>query len=81
MKSWFAALPLALAIPALAAAKPPAPATPLFASDAPIRVTIQGPISSLASNRSETPRPASMTVDVARSSRTSRTVDTGIIRR
>ena len=63
MKSWFAALPLALAIPALAAAKPPAPATPLFASDAPIRVTIQGPISSLASNRSETPRSASMTVD------------------
>ncbi|HKP34985.1 MAG TPA: hypothetical protein VJT70_09440 [Sphingomicrobium sp.] len=38
-------------------------ATPLFASDAPIRVTIQGPIASLASNRAEVPRPATMTVD------------------
>lgn len=63
MKSWFAALPLAFAVPAIAFAKPPSPPTPLFASDAPIRVKIQGPISSLASNRSETPRPATMTVD------------------
>jgi hypothetical protein len=39
------------------------PATPLFASDAPIRVTIQGPMASLASNRSEVPRAATMTVD------------------
>ncbi len=37
--------------------------TPLFASDAPIRVRIQGPIGSLVSNRGETPRPATMTVD------------------
>ena len=39
------------------------PPTPLFASDAPIRVTIKGPMSSLASNRAEVPRPATMTVD------------------
>ena len=45
------------------AAKPPAPPTPLFASDAPINVTIQGPISELVSNRSETPRPATLTAD------------------
>ena len=63
MKSWFAAFPLVLAWPAAVVAKPPSPPTPLFASDAPIRVTIQGPISSIASNRSETPRPATMTVD------------------
>ena len=37
--------------------------TPLFASDAPIRVTIQGPMATLASNRAEVPRPAIMTVD------------------
>jgi hypothetical protein len=42
------------------AAKPPAPPTPLFASDKPIDVTIQGPISELVSNRSETPRPATL---------------------
>ena len=63
MKSWFAAFPLALALSAAAFAKPPSPPTPFFASDAPIHVTIQGPISALVSNRSETPRPASMTVD------------------
>jgi hypothetical protein len=45
------------------AAKPPAPATPLFASDAPINVTIQGPISDLVSNRSETPRPGTLIAD------------------
>lgn len=36
---------------------------PLFASDAPIHITIQGPMSSLASNRATVPRPATMTVD------------------
>jgi hypothetical protein len=52
---------LALAtVAASAAAKEP---TPLFASDTPIHVTLQGPMSGLASNRSETPRPATMTVD------------------
>jgi hypothetical protein len=58
MRIWFGAVSLALA--GTAFAKPP---TPLFASDTPIHVTIQGPISSLVSSRSETPRPASMTVD------------------
>lgn len=42
------------------AAKQPAP---LFASEAPIHVTIRGPIGSLASNRAETPRAATMIVD------------------
>jgi hypothetical protein len=46
-----------------ALAKEPKPATPLFASDAPIQVTIQGPMASLTSNRSATPRPATMTVN------------------
>ena len=39
------------------------PPTPLFASDAPIHVTIQGPMTTLASNRAEIPRTATMTVD------------------
>src|SRR6476646_438793 len=37
--------------------------TPLFASDAPIQVTIRGPMGTLASNRAEVPRPATMIVD------------------
>jgi hypothetical protein len=63
MKKWtcFAA---AFALGAsTASAKEPKPPTPLFASDAPIHVTIQGPMTSLASNRSATPRAATMTVD------------------
>ncbi len=58
MRMWIAAAFAALSSVALA--KQP---TSLFASDAPIHVTLQGPMSSLASNRSETPRPATMTVD------------------
>jgi hypothetical protein len=58
MNYWFAASFAALAAPVAARAP-----DPLFASDTPIHVTIQGPMSSLASNRSETPRPATMTVD------------------
>jgi hypothetical protein len=54
---------LALAGSAATAKAPPGAPTPLFASDAPIHVTIQGPMASLASNRSPTPRPATMTVD------------------
>jgi hypothetical protein len=54
----YAALLVAVAAPA--AARPP---EALFASDAPIHVTIQGPMESLASNRAETPRPATMTAD------------------
>jgi hypothetical protein len=44
-------------------AKEPKPATPLFASDTPIEVTIKGPMSSLATNRAEVARPATMTVN------------------
>ena len=44
------------------AAKGPHP-EPLFDSDTPIKVTIQGPMRSLVSNRAEVPRPATMTVD------------------
>jgi len=62
MKLWIAAALAALA-GSPTTAKAPASATPLFSSDAPIKVTIRGPMSSLASDRSETPRPASMTVD------------------
>ena len=62
MRMWlFAALAALVGSSALAA--PPSLPTPLFSSDAPIHVTLQGPMSSLASNRSETPRPATMTVD------------------
>jgi hypothetical protein len=59
MNRWVVAAFAAL-MSSAAVARPP---TPLFASDAPIRVTLQGPMASLASNRSETPRPATMTVD------------------
>ena len=62
MRKWVVAAVAALA-GSTAAAKAPSPPTPLFSSDAPIRVTIQGPMTSLASNHSETPRPATMTVD------------------
>ena len=63
MKTW-TLLAATLAVAASAAqAKEAKPPTPLFASDAPIRMTIQGPMSSLVSNRSATPRPATMTVD------------------
>jgi len=62
MKSWVILATTALASCA-ASAVAAAPPTPLFASDAPIHVTIQGPMASLASNRAETARPATMTVD------------------
>jgi hypothetical protein len=62
MKTWIFLACTALASSA-ALAKAPSPPTPLFASDAPIHVTIQGPFSTLVSNRAEIPRPATMTVD------------------
>ena len=49
---------LALAL-ALGAAQPP---KPLFASDGTIRIAIQGPMSTLAGNRSSVPRAATLTV-------------------
>lgn len=62
MRGWIFLASLVLAGSA-ASSKPPSPPTPLFASDAPIHVTIQGPMGSLASNRAEVPRPATMTVE------------------
>jgi hypothetical protein len=59
MKAWLGMAAL-IAAGAVDAANP---ATPLFSSDAPIRVVLKGPIAQLVSNRAETPRPASMTVD------------------
>ncbi|MGN6590606.1 MAG: hypothetical protein ACTHKE_09975 [Sphingomicrobium sp.] len=59
MKHWMFAAVTAFAVSPAAAEKP----RPLFASDAPIHVTIRGPMSTLAANRAETPRPATMTVD------------------
>jgi hypothetical protein len=61
MKTWVAAAFAAL-LSSTAVAKPGEP-TPLFASDTPIHMTLQGPMSALASSKSETPRPATMTVD------------------
>ena len=40
-----------------------APPSPLFASDVPLRITIQGPIQAMVSNRAEVARPATMIVD------------------
>src|SRR5436190_16041627 len=62
MRAWTLLAALAMAsMPAVA--RPAAAPTPLFASDTPIRVTIQGPFSTMATNRAETPRPGTMTVD------------------
>lgn len=63
MRGWVYALAASALATSAAAAKPPAPPKPLFASDAPIKITIQGPISDLVSNRSATPRPATLTAD------------------
>lgn len=59
MKAWFGMAALA----ATGTAGAVGPATPLFSSDAPIHVVLKGPFGLLASNRSEMPRPGSMTVD------------------
>ena len=61
MKVWIGLAALLLAA-APATAKEGEP-RPLFASDAPIHVTIQGPFRSLVSNRAKNARPATMTVD------------------
>lgn len=60
MKKW-TCLAVALGLCASAApAKEPKPATPLFASDTPIQVTIKGPMASLVSNRAAVARPATL---------------------
>lgn len=56
------ALPLALAAAAVGA-KPASPASPLFSSDAPIQIKIQGPMATLVSNRQEIVRPATLVAD------------------
>lgn len=59
MRGWKQALVLAVAT--MSAAAPAAgPPTPLFASDAPIRLTIRGPISTLVSKRSGGALPATL---------------------
>ena len=62
MKGWILAL-AAAAMASSAAAKTPSPPTPLFSSDVPIRVTIQGPMAALVSKRGTTSWPATMIVD------------------
>lgn len=59
---WVIAALLSASSPGLAAA--PGPPTPLFASDAPIRLTIQGPIGLISRDAedSTTPRPATLTL-------------------
>ena len=61
MKLMFGGLLLIAAAPAAAAA----PATPLFASNAPIRVTIQGPIGALVRNSEKAPSPVGATLTLA----------------
>jgi hypothetical protein len=63
MRSWIVIAAAMLGASAAASAKQAEQPKPLFASDAPIHVIIQGPMSTLASNRAEVPRPATMTVD------------------
>jgi hypothetical protein len=62
MKQWIGAVAIALASSA-ATAKEPAPPTALFAGDQPLRIAIQGPITTLATNRSTPALPATLTVD------------------
>jgi hypothetical protein len=61
MRNWIGLATVGFASAGFAAA--PQPPTPLFASDAPINVRIQGPMSSLVSNRKEVARPGTMVVD------------------
>ncbi|HET9813037.1 MAG TPA: hypothetical protein VFP57_05195 [Sphingomicrobium sp.] len=78
MRTWICALAIAIAAPATAA---PAPPKPLFASDQPIRITIQGPMSSLVGRRSETQRPGTLTIAGANQSYAINLSPRGITRR
>ena len=62
MKGWIVALAAAV-VASTVEAKSPAPPTPLFASDAPIRMAIQGPMAALVGKRGTTSWPATMIVD------------------
>ena len=59
MKTWLGALAATFA--GSAAAQTPGSATPLFAADAPIAITIKGPISTLTSKRSQGGHPGTLT--------------------
>ena len=59
MKPWVGAIALAFA--SAATAQTAGPATPLFASDQPIRIALKGPISALASKRSTGNQPGTLT--------------------
>lgn len=61
MRTWIFLAGLALA--SAAAAKAPGAPKPLFASDTPIKVTIQGPIQALVANRDSPPLPATLTAE------------------
>lgn len=63
MRNWILIAAAMLGASAGAAAKPAEQPKPLFASETPIHVIIQGPMSTLASNRAEVARPATMIVD------------------
>ena len=61
MRTWLLGT-ATIAFAAPVAAQTGMPATPLFASDVPINITIRGPISSLATKRAENPRPGTLTL-------------------
>jgi hypothetical protein len=61
MRNWIGLATVGFASAGFAAA--PQPPAPLFASDGPINVRIQGPMNSLVSNRKEVARPGTMVVD------------------
>lgn len=62
MKAWIL-LALLAAVSSTVLAKHSDQPTPLFASETPIHATIRGPFSIMASNRTETPRAGTMTID------------------
>ena len=70
---------LAIALPSAALAQPGP--QPLFASDAPIRVTIQGPVSSVARNAAKTTAPQAATLTTAGESYPIRLSARGLSRR
>ena len=65
MKALLAGLSIAVVAPAAAA-----PPTPLFASDAPIQLTIQGPIGNLVRNSERSQVPTGATLALVGSSET-----------
>jgi hypothetical protein len=60
MKEWICLAAVAL-ISSPAIARAPGPPTPLFASDTPIHIALQGPIQTLIANRNSPPLPGTLT--------------------